>query len=193
MFAKTVATVFVSLAVSVPASAGNAPAGDTRDNRVAAARNSEVFRAVQRTVLRYPHFTIFDSVHAQVEDGLVVLTGKVTMPYKQEEIARRVRQTRGVREVENRIGVLPVSGFDDALRVQIARAIYSHSVFRGFASRVNPPVHVIVENGHVTLEGVVQSEVERAVARSIARSFLAFDVRSDLKTESEARAEVASL
>jgi hyperosmotically inducible protein len=89
--------------------------------------------------------------------------------------------------------VLPVSQFDDELRFRIARAIYSHSNFRPYAFMVNPPIHVIVERGRVTLEGVVNSEVDRMLARSIASNFLAFNVKNDLKTEAEVKAELEKL
>ena len=149
----------------------------------------ETYRAVQRQVLQYPHFTIFDSVHARIDNGVLTLTGKVTMPYKRAAIEQRVSRVDGIEEVHNRIDVLPVSQFDDELRYRIARAIYAHPVFSGFVSTVNPPIHVIVERGHVTLEGVVNSQVEQAVARAIASSFNAFHVKSDLKTDAEVRAE----
>ena len=149
--------------------------------------NLQLFREVQAQVLRYPHFTVFDSVNAQVTDGIVTLTGKVTMPYKREDIARRVSGIRGIRNVKNDIDVLPVSPFDDQLRFAVARAIYSHPVFHRYSSLVNPPIHIIVERGQITLEGVVNSDLERLLARSIAGSFLAFDLRNDLKTDAEVK------
>jgi len=155
--------------------------------------NLQLFRDVQKQVLRYPHFTIFDSVHAQVNDGVVTLIGKVTMPYKENDLVRRVSKVDGVKRVNNRIDVLPVSQFDDELRLRIARAIYGNPNFRPYASMVNPPIHIIVERGRVTLDGVVNSNVDRMLARSIASSFLAFEVKNELKTEKEAQAELEKL
>jgi osmotically-inducible protein OsmY len=155
--------------------------------------NLQLFRDVQKQVLRYPHFTIFDSVHAQVNDGVVTLIGKVTMPYKENDIVRRVEKVDGVKQVNNRIAVLPVSQFDDELRLRIARAIYGNPNFRPYASMVNPPIHIIVDRGHVTLDGVVNSNVDRMLARSIASSFLAFEVKNELKTEKEVQAELEKL
>lgn len=159
----------------------------------ASRENLQLFRDVQKQVLRYPHFTIFDSVHAQVNDGVVTLIGKVTMPYKENDIVRRVSKVDGVKRVNNRIDVLPVSQFDDELRLRIARAIYSNPNFRPYASMVNPPIHIIVERGRVTLDGVVNSNVDRMLARSIASSFLAFEVKNELKTEKEVQAELEKL
>jgi hyperosmotically inducible protein len=150
----------------------------------------QIFRDISKEVLRYSRFTIFDSVHATVDDGIVTLTGKVTMPFKKDDIGRRAARVDGVREVRNEIDVLPVSTHDDRLRYQIARAIYGNSTFWTYASMANPPIHVIVERGHVTLEGVVNSNVERMLARSLASQHLAFSVTNKLRTDAEVRSEL---
>jgi len=155
--------------------------------------NLQLFRAVQKQVLNYTHFTIFDSVNTQINDGVVELTGWVTMPYKSTDIERRVSRVDGVTRVVNKIKELPVSQFDDDLRVRIARAIYSSPHFRGYGSMVNPPIHIIVEHGRVTLEGVVNNNVDRMIARSIASNFLAFDLKNDLRTTQEAKEELEKL
>ena len=155
--------------------------------------NLQLFRAVQKQVLNYTHFTIFDSVNTQINDGVVELTGWVTMPYKSTDIERRVSRVDGVTRVVNKIKELPVSQFDDNLRVRIARAIYSSPHFRGYGSMVNPPIHIIVEHGKVTLEGVVNNNVDRMIARSIASNFLSFDLKNELKTTQEAKEELEKL
>jgi hyperosmotically inducible protein len=155
--------------------------------------NLQVFQDVQKQVLRYTHFTIFDSVNMQINGGVVVLTGWVTMPYKSTDIERRVSRVDGVSKVVNKIKELPVSQFDDNLRFRIARAIYSSPHFRGYGSMVNPPIHIIVEHGRVTLEGVVNNNVDRMIARSIASNFLAFDLKNELKTTQEAKEELEKL
>jgi osmotically-inducible protein OsmY len=85
--------------------------------------------------------------------------------------------------------VLPVSPFDDELRYRIARAIYGNPTFWQYASMVNPPIHIVVEGGHVTLTGVVQSNVDRMLARSLATSFGAFTVKNELRTDAEMEAD----
>lgn len=180
MFAKVVATVIVTLAMSAPAWAQ-----DRED--------LAVFQDVSRQVLRYAQFTIFDSIQAQVDEGVVTLTGKVTMPYKRDDIARRVAKVEGVRQVNNEVTVLPVSMFDDELRLRISRAIYGNSNFWRYGSMVNPPIHIVVENGRVTLEGVVNSNIDRMLARSIASSSNAFSVTNNLKTDAEVEAELERL
>jgi len=180
MLSRLLTAVVVVLSASAPAGA-------------AGSENLQLFRDVQRQVLRYTHFTIFDSVHANVDNGHVTLTGKVTMPYKRTDIERRVAALPAVTEIDNRIEVLPVSQFDDELRFLIARAIYGNHNFRPFASMVNPPIHIIVDRGRVTLEGVVNNHVDRMVARSIASSFNAFDVKNELQTEAEVREALEKL
>ena len=96
MFARIIAAVTVVLALSAPAWAA-----DRKDLQVA--------RDVSKQVLTYPQFSIFDNVHMQVNDGIVTLTGKVTMPYKKNDIEKRVAKIDGVHQVVNKIDVLPVS------------------------------------------------------------------------------------
>jgi len=167
--------------------------GFTTPAAAADTENLQLFRAVQKQVLNYTHFTIFDSVNTQINDGVVVLTGWVTMPYKSHDLERRVSRVDGVTRVVNQIKELPVSQFDDDLRLRIARAIYSSPHFRGYGSMVNPPIHIIVANGRVTLEGVVNNNVDRMIARSIASNFLAFDLKNELKTTQEAKEELEKL
>jgi hyperosmotically inducible protein len=180
MFDRFVAAITVVLALSAPAWAA-----DRKD--------LQVVRDVQKQVLTYPQFSIFDTVHMQIDEGVVTLLGKVTMPYKKNDLEKRVAKIDGVHQVINKITVLPVSGFDDELRFRIARAIYGNSNFWNYGSMANPPIHVIVENGHVTLDGVVNSNTDRMLARSLASSFGAFSVTNNLKTDAEVEQELERL
>jgi osmotically-inducible protein OsmY len=155
-------------------------------------KDRAVFDKIVEQVNRYTQFTVFDSISASVEDGRVVLSGWVTMPYKRDDIERRVQKVDGVETVENGIGVLPVSIFDDQLRFRIARAIYGNSSFWHYASMVNPPIHIVVNRGRVTLEGVVNSNVERMLARSLATGFGEFEVKNLLQTDAEVRESLAA-
>ena len=150
-------------------------------------KDLQVFNDISAAVNSYSQFTIFDDVSASIENGVVTLTGKVTMPYKRSDIEKRVARVDGVKQVKDQISVLPVSSWDDALRMRIARAIYGNSNFWNYAIMANPPIHIIVEHGRVTLTGVVKSEVDRQLARSLATDFDAFSVANDLKTDAEVR------
>jgi BON domain-containing protein len=151
-------------------------------------KDLQVFNDVAKSVNRYTQFTIFDDVNASVRDGVVTLTGKVTMPFKRDDIEKRVAKIAGVQQVTDRITVLPVSSFDDQLRYRIARSIYGHSNFWTYAAMANPPIHIIVEHGRVTLTGVVNSQVDRMLARSLATQFGVMSVTNDLKTDAEVQA-----
>ena len=154
-------------------------------------KDLQVFNDISKAVMRYSQFTIFDSVEVGVKDGVVTLTGRVTMPYKKDELEKRVAKVDGVRHVRDQISVLPVSQFDDQLRHRIARAIYGNPNFWNYAIMADPPVHIVVEHGRVTLTGVVQSEVERALARSLATWHVGvMSVANNLKTDAEARAAI---
>jgi hyperosmotically inducible protein len=169
------ARLFVIGSIASLLFATGAVAQDRSDQRLA--------DEIAATVRMYPQFTIFDDVSGHVDGGVVVLTGKVTMPYKKHDIERRVARLDGVREMRSEISVLPVSIFDDELRRRIARAIYGNPSFWNYAAMANPPIHVIVENGRVTLTGVVNSNVERALARSLATGFGEFAVYNELRTD----------
>lgn len=150
-------------------------------------KSLQVFNDISTEVNRYTQLTIFDSIDVSIENGDVVLTGWVTMPFKKTDIERRVAKIDGVRTIKNDIQVTPVSQFDDELRFRIARAIYGHSSFWNYAAMANPPIHIVVNRGHVTLTGTVNSHVERVLARSLAVGFGEFNVVNELKTDSEVR------
>ena len=181
MVKKAVALLFAFALMA----AGTASAQERKD--------LQVFRDVSEAVNRYTQFTIFDSIEASVTQGHVALGGWVTMPYKKNDLERRVRAVAGVTGVDNNIQVLPVSQFDDELRFRIARAIYGNSAFWNYAAMANPPIHIVVNGGRVTLQGVVQSNVERQLARSLATGFAAFEVKTELKTDEEMQAELEKI
>src|SRR5207245_4124811 len=104
------------------------------------------------------------------------LRGCVLQPWREEGLERRVARLEGVRAIQNQIRVQPVSPFDDRLRRQLYARIYGRGLFERVASLCNPPVHIVVENGNITLTGVVNSRVEKVTLESIARGTLAFRV-----------------
>jgi osmotically-inducible protein OsmY len=188
---KFVSLLFVSLfAVGIASAAASTSAEATADRQTAERKDLQVFNDIAAQLNRYTQLTIFDSISASVDEGRVVLTGWVTMPYKRDDIERRVRKVEGVGAIANKIEVLPVSQFDDQLRFRISRAIYGNSMFWNYANMVNPPIRIVVNRGRVTLEGVVQSNVERQLARALATGFGEFEVKNRLKTDAEIREEM---
>ena len=145
-------------------------------------QNGAFAATVGRAVRESPHVTIFDDVDVRVDGPAVVLAGKVTTPAKKQEIERQVVRVDGVREVKNEILVLPPVPGDDDLRHRVARAIYGNPAFWSYAALPNPPIHIIVERGHVTLRGTVASQVERTMARSLASGLGEQSVVNELQT-----------
>jgi osmotically-inducible protein OsmY len=177
---RRILTLMAGFALVTTVAFADAGNGDRKD--------LQVFNDISKAVTRYTHFTVFDNVDITVKDGVVTLTGQVTMPFKREDIERRVAQIDGVKQVRDRITVLPVSQFDDQIRYQVARAIYRNPNFWNYAIVADPPIHVVVEHSRVTLTGVVMSDVDRAVARSIATGqFGVMSVTNNLRTEAEVR------
>jgi hyperosmotically inducible protein len=145
--------------------------------------DAELGQRIADAIVRYPQFSIFDDIEIGVDNRVVTLTGRVTMPVKRKEIEARVTKVDGVRSVVNDIGVLPVSQTDSALRVRVARAIYNHPAFWQYAQMANPPIHIIVEGGRITLTGVVNSEADRMLAYSLAQVGGSFGVTNRLRID----------
>jgi len=151
--------------------------------------DADIQSEVVDAVLGYVYYGVFDSVGVGVEDGVVTLTGSVLEPWHKDDLQKRVARLEGVREVKNQIRVQPASIFDDRLRVQLYRQIYGAGMFERYAMLTNPPIHIVVENGNITLTGLVNSRVEKAVLESIARGTLAFRVDNQVQVESEINKE----
>jgi hyperosmotically inducible periplasmic protein len=175
MFRKVLVAAFILGLSSAAASAEIAPERKTL----------QIVNDITGKVRQYTRFTIFDDVNVRMENGVAVLTGSVTMGFKREDIGKLVATVPGVVSVNNQLAILPTSPFDDELRHRIAHAIYGNANFWNYAAMPNPPIHIVVTNGHVTLTGVVQNNVDRMLARSLATDFGAFDVKNELKTEAE--------
>jgi hyperosmotically inducible protein len=151
------AAILVSAAgASTSASTKGLPAGPLTDAALA--------QQVRHQILMYSRYTIWDDVNFSVADGSVELTGAVNQPYKKSELGRIVQGIPGVASVTNELKVLPLSPNDDRLRLQVARAIYSDTVLSRYRMMAVPPIHIIVDNGHVTLSGVVNNTLEKQVA-----------------------------
>jgi hyperosmotically inducible protein len=141
---------------------------------------------VAKELRQYAHYSVYDDLGGSVHDGIVTLTGVVTAPFKAAELAKIVARIPGVVRVDNRIRALPLSPSDDRLRVAIATRIYRDPLFTPYAMQSNPPIHVIVEDGRVTLTGVVNTDLERRKAGLIAQGASgAFAVKNTLKLDSE--------
>jgi hyperosmotically inducible protein len=119
---------------------------------------------IRHELVMLPWFSIYDNLKFQVRGNEVVLTGHVTRPTLRSDAQRVVERIEGVERVINNIEVLPLSPFDDRIRVAVARSIFGYGPMNRYALGANPPIHIIVKNGNVTLEGVVANEMDRNIA-----------------------------
>lgn len=141
---------------------------------------------IQDVLDHYPFYGIFDWVEAHVGDGQVELTGSVYQPWHRDVLEQRVARIEGVHSIKNEVTVQPVSLTDDAIRTQAAGALYSDFMFNDFAGTLHPPIHIVVENGKLTLEGTVRSKVEKQGAEAIVRNDTsAFHVKDDLRVSGQ--------
>ena len=126
--------------------------------------DAQIANKAAHEIRMYSRYTIWDNLNVRVIDGNLELSGQVSQPFKKQDLQRIAQSIPGVTSVTNRVEVLPVSFHDDNLRLRIARAIYRDSALSRYAIQAVPPIHIIVRNGHVTLEGVVNNELEKNVA-----------------------------
>ena len=138
---------------------------------------------VTQTVQRSANFGIFDDVNVEVSNRAVTLTGRVTTPAKRDAIGDSVAKIQCQRALSKDIQVLPNSPLDTRLRASAAQAIYGHSTFWRYASMANPPIHIIVEHGRITLTGCINSEVEKTLAYALAQVDGSFGVKNELRID----------
>jgi len=129
----------------------------------------QIAEQARKDILTYYAYTIFDNVNLQLLDGRLLVSGQVTQPFKKSDIGNFLAHIKGVAELDDNLEVLPTSQYDDRLRLAVARAIYRDPFFVHYADQALPPIHIIVKNGNVTLEGVVANKLDRAKAEADAR------------------------
>lgn len=183
MKAGTFVKTMLAAAVSVTLYAATAVA---KNNAPLLTGDDAIAQRVLHELRSYPYYTIFDDVNFRVDNGTVHLLGEVTQPWKKSALVKSISGIPGV-VLDDELKVLPLSNFDDRLRAQIARAIYRDPVLSRYSIQVVPPIHIIVDNGHVTLAGVVNTDLEKQVAGVRANSSLSFGpVTNDLRVEQPA-------
>ncbi len=121
-------------------------------------------KEVRHELVMLPYVTVFDNLAYKVEGYKVTLMGQVTRPTVKSDAEKAVKSVEGVEQVDNQIEVLPVSTMDDELRLRLYRAIYGYASLQKYDVGVNRPIRIVVKNGHVTLEGVVDNETDKNIA-----------------------------
>jgi len=141
-------------------------------------------REVRHELVMLPYYSVFDNLAYRVEGGTVTLMGQVVRPTIKSGAERVVKDVEGVEKVVNQIEVLPVSTGDDRIRIATFRAIYGHSSLDRYRLQAVPPIHIIVKNGNVTLEGMVATEAEKNIAGIQANGVAGvFSVKNNLRSE----------
>ena len=140
---------------------------------------------VRKELVTLPYYGVYDNLEYKIEGSTVTLYGQVLNPVTRSDAARRVARIEGVDQVINNIQVLPVSGFDDSIRVREYRAIFRSGSLYRYAMGANPSIHIIVRNGKVTLEGVVSNRMDSQLAYMAANGVPGvFSVTNNLRVES---------
>ena len=125
---------------------------------------SRIEREVRHELVMLPYYGVFDNLSFRVNGGTVTLMGQVSRPTLKTDAERVVNGIEGVERVVNNVEVLPLSSHDDAIRLATYRAIYGHTALNRYVLMAVPPIHIIVKNGNVTLEGVVANEGDKNIA-----------------------------
>ena len=172
---------------SNPQDSNNDSVQSTRSAALSQKGVDRIVKEAHHELVMLPFYGVFDNLLYKVSpDGTLTLLGEVSRPTLKSDAERAVRDIEGVERVDNQIKVLPVSPNDDRIRRATYRKIYGHSVLSQYQLRAVPPIHIIVENGHVTLEGVVARQMEKQVAGMQANSVSGvFSVENNLRVEND--------
>src|SRR5712671_3566150 len=154
-----------SLLLATPGVAQN----NQRD-QPSAKSQERITKEVRHELLMLPYFGVFDYIAFKVDGYNVTLLGQVVRPSLKSDAENVVKHIEGVEKVNNQIEVLPPSPMDDRLRIQLFRAIYGYEPLQKYALGVQKPIRIIVKNGHVALEGVVDNETDKNMAGLRANS-----------------------
>jgi len=140
-----------------------------------------ITKEVRHELLMLPYLDVFDYLAFKVDGYNVTLLGQVTKPTLKSDAEAVVKKIEGVEKVDNQIEVLPVSPMDDRLRQRLFRAIYGSPSLQRYDMPVIKPIRIIVNKGHVTLEGVVDNEADKNVANIRANGVSGvFSVKNNL-------------
>lgn len=158
------------------ATGGGAPLSERGQERV--------LREVRHELVTLPYYGVFDNLSYRVDGSTVTLMGQVSRPTLKSDAERVVKRIEGVEQVVNNIEVLPLSPNDDQIRMATYRAVYGQAQLNRYGLQAVPPIHIIVNNGKVTLEGVVANEGDKNLANIQANSVPGvFAVTNNLRVE----------
>lgn len=173
-------TIFSMVVLASPAIQDNQPTGLLPQKTL-----DRIVKEVRHELVMLPYYGVFDNLSYKVDpDGTVTLLGQVARPTLKSDAGNVVKRIEGVEKVVNNIEVLPLSTNDDRIRRAAYRAIYGNSVLSQYQTRAVPPIHIIVKNGNITLEGVVARQMDKQIAGIQANTVQgAFSVTNNLVVE----------
>ena len=144
-----------------------------------------IVREVRHELVMLPQLSIFDNLAYKVNGDTVTLMGQVRNAVLKDEAQKAVKGIEGVEKVDNQIEILPPSPGDDRIRRRVARAIFNDPTLFRYSMGAVPPIHIVVKNGNVTLEGVVDNQTDKNVAGIRANGVPGvFSVKNNLQAES---------
>ena len=166
---------------------GNKPAARLNSPSARDAHRVDMLKEeVRHQLVMLPYYSVFDWLQAEVKpDGSVTLLGQVTRPTLKDDAANRLKNVESISRVTNNIEVLPLSPMDDNLRIALYRALFKYDspLFR-YGTQSIPPIHIIVSNGHVTLKGIVATQMDSQLAEIAAKGVPGtFEVKNELQIE----------
>ena len=159
---------------------------ESNDQRL---NQQQIMKKVRKELVTLPYYGVFDNLAYQVDGSTVTLYGQVVRPTTRKDAERRIARIKGVERVVNQIEVLPLSSFDDSIRARMYRTLFRTGGLYRYAMGANPSIHIVVNRGHLTLEGVVANEGDRRLANIVANGIPGvFSVTNNLRTDREMRA-----
>jgi hyperosmotically inducible protein len=151
------AILAAGVALAVPAAMYASTGGDTTLENTLESK-------VRRQLVALPYYNVFDRLSFRVDNGTVILSGQVTEPVVKDDAERLVKRLEGVKSVRNEIETLPLSSFDNQIRLNTYRAIYGYGPLQRYGGGSQASIHIIVKNGNITLAGVVSNDADRTLA-----------------------------
>jgi hyperosmotically inducible protein len=181
-------TIFSVAAFASPATQDNQTAG-AADAAINQKSFDRITKEVRHELVMLPYYGVFDSLSYKVDpDGTVTLIGQVARPVLKSDAEGAVKHIEGVTKVVNNIEILPTSPMDDQIRRATYRAIFGNPALNEYQLRAVPPIHILVKNGHVTLEGVVARDMDKQIAGVQANSVPGvFSVTNNLIVEEDSK------
>lgn len=162
--APLILALFLLTSISIAGAPVIAERQDSKAQRGEPVPRQYLIKEVRHQLLLLPYYSVFDNLGFRIDGDTVMLEGQVVRPTLKSDAEAAVKSIEGVGAVVNNIEVLPVSPIDDQLRRAVYRAIYGDTVLSRYAYSAVPSIHIIVKNGNVTLEGVVDNESDKNLA-----------------------------